>query len=164
MQEMFSQGAVLIFGATGGIGQHVVMEFAKAGADLALIWRSKEDVAKNIAAQVEALGRKVSLHHCDVTEDGAAARAVAEAAQAHGRIHTLVWGAQWGTLHHGTHRHPRQSRLHQTAPCTADLCLPHHAHAHAHTSSPSLRGGGDGGGGGGGGAATSTFGRRVIIW
>ena len=39
MQEMFSQGAVLIFGATGGIGQHVAMEFAKAGADLALIWR-----------------------------------------------------------------------------------------------------------------------------
>ncbi len=92
MQDMFSQGAVLIFGATGGIGQHVVMEFAKAGADLALIWRSKEDVAKDIAAQVEALGRKVSLHHCDVTEDGAAARAVAEAAQAHGRVHTLVWG------------------------------------------------------------------------
>ena len=59
MQDMFSQGAVLIFGATGGIGQHVVMEFAKAGADLALIWRSKEDVAKDIAAQVEALGRKV---------------------------------------------------------------------------------------------------------
>ena len=74
MQDMFSQGAVLIFGATGGIGQHVVMEFAKAGADLALIWRSKEDVAKDIAAQVEALGRKVSLHHCDVTEDGAAAQ------------------------------------------------------------------------------------------
>jgi short-subunit dehydrogenase len=70
MQEMFSQGAVLIFGATGGIGQHVAMEFAKAGADLALIWRSKEDVAKRIAEQAEALGRKVSLHHCDVTEDG----------------------------------------------------------------------------------------------
>ena len=81
MQDMFSQGAVLIFGATGGIGQHVVMEFAKAGADLALIWRSKEDVAKDVAARVEGLGRKVSLHHCDVTEDGAAARAVAEAAQ-----------------------------------------------------------------------------------
>ena len=93
MQDMFSQGAVLIFGATGGIGQHVVMEFAKAGADLALIWRSKEDVAKDVAARVEGLGRKVSLHHCDVTEDGAAARAVAEAAQAHGRVHTLVWGA-----------------------------------------------------------------------
>ena len=93
MQDMFSQGAVLVFGATGGIGQHVVMEFAKAGADLALIWRSKEDVAKDVAARVEGLGRKVSLHHCDVTEDGAAARAVAEAAQAHGRVHTLVWGA-----------------------------------------------------------------------
>ena len=74
MQDMFSQGAVLIFGATGGIGQHVVMEFAKAGADLALIWRSKEDVAKDVAARVEGLGRKVSLHHCDVTKDGAAAR------------------------------------------------------------------------------------------
>ena len=30
MQDMFSLSAVLIFGATGGIGQHVVMEFAKA--------------------------------------------------------------------------------------------------------------------------------------
>lgn len=93
MQDVFPDGAVLIFGATGGIGRHVALEFARAGADLALVWRSREDVAGEIAAQAEALGRKASLHHCDVLEEGAAARAVSEAAKAYGRIHTLVWGA-----------------------------------------------------------------------
>ena len=42
---MFAKGATLIFGATGGIGRVVASEFAKAGSDVALIWRSKEDLS-----------------------------------------------------------------------------------------------------------------------
>lgn len=64
----------------------------KQGLTWLLFGAQKEDVAKGIAEQAEALGRKVSLHHCDVTEDGAAAKALAEAAETHGRVHTLVWG------------------------------------------------------------------------
>ena len=92
-EPMFPAGAALIFGATGGIGAAVAREFAKAGSDVAIMWRSKEAGAKALAADVEAAGRKASLHRCDVTDEGALAVAIADAIAAHGRIHTLVWGA-----------------------------------------------------------------------
>lgn len=92
-EPMFPAGAVLIFGATGGIGAAVAREFAKAGSDVAIVWRSKEVAAKALAAEIEAAGRKASLHRCDVTDEGALASTVADAIAAHGRVHTLLWGA-----------------------------------------------------------------------
>ena len=89
----FPAGAAIVFGATGGIGRVVCLELAKAGSDIAIIWRSKEDVAKDLAKEIEAMGRKASIHHCDVLIEGAANEAIEKAAQVHGRLHTLVWGA-----------------------------------------------------------------------
>ena len=63
----FQAGAAIIFGATGGIGRVVCLELAKAGSDIAIVWYSKEDVAKALKRDIEALGRKATLHHCDVT-------------------------------------------------------------------------------------------------
>lgn len=92
-QAMFPAGAVLIFGATGGIGAAVAREFAAAGSDVAIAWRSKEEEAKALAAEIEGTGRKASLHRCDVTDEAALAAAIADAVVAHGRVHTLLWGA-----------------------------------------------------------------------
>ncbi len=92
-EPMFPAGAVLIFGATGGIGAAVARVFANAGSDVAIVWRSKEDAAKALATEIEAAGRKASLHRCDVTDEDALAAAAADAVAAHGRVHTLVWGA-----------------------------------------------------------------------
>ena len=89
----FPNGAAIVFGATGGIGRVVCLELARAGSDVAIIWRSKEVVAKKLAAEIEALGRKASLHHCDVLIEGAAKDAIEEAVDRHSRLHTLVWGA-----------------------------------------------------------------------
>jgi len=89
----FPKGATIVFGATGGIGRVVCLELARAGSDVAIIWRSKEDVAKELAKQIEGLGRKASIHHCDVLNEGAAKAAIDAAAKTHGRLHTLVWGA-----------------------------------------------------------------------
>jgi len=89
----FPNGAAIVFGATGGIGRVVALELARAGSDVAIIWRSKEDVAKELAADIKAIGQEASLHHCDVTHEGAAKKAIENAVKAHGRLHTLVWGA-----------------------------------------------------------------------
>lgn len=91
--ERFPAGAALIFGATGGIGRSVAMEFARAGSDVAVIWRSKEADAKALAGEIEGLGRRASVHRCNVTESDDLAPVFAEAAGLHGRVHTLVWGA-----------------------------------------------------------------------
>ena len=93
INNQFPAGAVLIFGATGGIGRVVAHEFAKAGSDVAVIWRSKQQQATELCQDIEALGRKSSLHHCDVTDHEQLLQAVKEAIATHGRIHTLVWGA-----------------------------------------------------------------------
>lgn len=89
----FPEGTALIYGATGGIGRVVALEFAKAGSDVAIVWRSKKDVAEQLAQDIESLGRKASLHQCDVTEDGAVEGTCKDVILTHGTIHTLVWGA-----------------------------------------------------------------------
>jgi len=89
----FPRGAAIVFGATGGIGRVVCLELARAGSDVAIIWRSKEGVAKEVAGQIEAMGCKASIHQCDVLVQGAAKAAIQTAVKEHDRLHTLVWGA-----------------------------------------------------------------------
>ena len=90
---VFPKGGVLVFGGSGGIGQCVAKSFAAAGADVAVVYRSKKAVADRVVAEMAQLGRKASAHAGDVT-DPAQVQAVVDAAIAvHGRIHTIVWAA-----------------------------------------------------------------------
>jgi NAD(P)-dependent dehydrogenase (short-subunit alcohol dehydrogenase family) len=92
-EAIFPQGAVLVFGASGGLGSEVAKSFARAGGDCALVYRRKKETAEKLAAELRALGRRVSTHAADVT-DPARVRAAVEAACAdHGRIHTVVFAA-----------------------------------------------------------------------
>jgi NAD(P)-dependent dehydrogenase (short-subunit alcohol dehydrogenase family) len=93
MDAAFSRGATLVFGGSGGIGQHVAKAFARAGSDAALVYRTKKDVAEKVAGEIRALGRKASIHAADVTDRKQVDAAVAEAVKAHGALHTVVWAA-----------------------------------------------------------------------
>ncbi|BBF71924.1 SDR family NAD(P)-dependent oxidoreductase [Sphingomonas bisphenolicum] len=93
MGQMFPQGAAMIFGGSGGIGKGVAIEFAKAGTDVAICYRSKEAVAQETAQAIEALGVKATIHQTDVRDAASVEAVVAAAAAAHGRIHSVVWGA-----------------------------------------------------------------------
>lgn len=92
-QSEFESGAVLVFGGSGGIGQEVAKSFAKAGTDVAIVYRAKKDVAEKVAGDITAMGRKASTHAADVTDSAQLKAAVAAAIAAHGRIHTVVWAA-----------------------------------------------------------------------
>lgn len=92
-QSKFESGAVLVFGGSGGIGQEVAKSFAKAGTDVAIVYRAKKDVAEKVAGEITAMGRKASTHAADVTDSAQLKAAVAAAIAAHGRIHTVVWAA-----------------------------------------------------------------------
>lgn len=89
----FPQGAALVFGGSGGIGSEVAKSLARAGSDVAVAYRSKQEVAETVAADISALGVKASIHATDVTEPDRVAATVAEAVAEHGRIHTIVFGA-----------------------------------------------------------------------
>lgn len=88
-----AQGAALVFGGSGGIGQHVALAFARAGSDIAVVYRSKQDVAQRVADDAAALGRSASVHQADVTDAAQVQAALAAAVAAHGRVHTVVWAA-----------------------------------------------------------------------
>lgn len=92
-QNDFPKGAVLVFGGSGGIGQEVAKSFGKAGSDVAIVYRSKKEVAEKVAASIEAGGRKATIHAADVRDAKQLGEAVKAAIAAHGRIHTVVWGA-----------------------------------------------------------------------
>jgi 3-oxoacyl-[acyl-carrier protein] reductase len=89
-QGEFPPGAALVFGGSGGIGQHVALAFARAGTDVAIVYRSKQDVAEKVAGAVRALGRKASTHAADVTDPAQIRAAVAAAVKTHGRLHTCA--------------------------------------------------------------------------
>jgi len=89
LELTFDRGAVMVFGATGGIGSVVAREFGKAGVPVAAMWRSKGDAAD---ALVEEIG-DASAHQCDVTDHASLRSAIDQAIERHGRIHTVVWGA-----------------------------------------------------------------------
>jgi 3-oxoacyl-[acyl-carrier protein] reductase len=89
----FPGGATIVFGGSGGIGQHVAQAFGAAGSDVAIVYRSKRDVAERVAGQIRAAGRRASVHQCDVTVPAQVEDAVAAAQAEHGRLHTVAWAA-----------------------------------------------------------------------
>ena len=89
----FPSGAAIVFGGSGGIGQHVAKAFAAAGSDVAIVYRSKKDVAGRVAGEIGSKGRKATIHAGDVTDPAQVDAVVAEALKAHGRLHTVAWAA-----------------------------------------------------------------------
>ncbi|WP_246327196.1 SDR family NAD(P)-dependent oxidoreductase [Burkholderia guangdongensis] len=89
----FPDGAALVFGGSGGIGQGVALEFGRAGVPVAVGYRSKADVAERVAASIRGEGVKASTHRADVTDPAQIAAALDAAIDVHGRIHTIVWAA-----------------------------------------------------------------------
>ncbi len=90
---IFPQGAALVLGASGGLGQEVAAVLARDGADLALTYNRKGEAAEKLADRAAGFGRKATVHRCDVTDESALENLIAEAIAAHGRIHSLIWCA-----------------------------------------------------------------------
>jgi NAD(P)-dependent dehydrogenase (short-subunit alcohol dehydrogenase family) len=91
--KTFPNGAAIVFGGSGGIGQHVAKGLAGAGADIAIVYRSKKDVAERVAGEIRAMGRVVSTHAADVTDRKQVDAVVASAVKQHGSLHTVGWAA-----------------------------------------------------------------------
>ena len=60
--QVFPSGAALVIGGSGGVGQAVCREFARAGTDVAITYNKKREVADKLAAELRALGGKASVH------------------------------------------------------------------------------------------------------
>jgi len=78
----------LITGASRGLGQYFGRALARAGADLIITSRKKDDLL-SFVAEIEALGRKAHPLELDVREQGSI-EAMAAAAAEIGQVHILV--------------------------------------------------------------------------
>jgi len=86
---LFEGRVVIVTGGGSGIGRCTAHELASLGAAVALIGRTR-DKLDGVCAEIAQAGGKASAHVCDIREEDAVKRAVAEVLIAHGKIDGLV--------------------------------------------------------------------------
>ena len=79
----------LVTGASRGLGQYFGRALAKAGADLIITSRKREDLSAFVA-EIEAMGRKAVPLALDVRDHASIQQMAEEAQAAFGQIHILV--------------------------------------------------------------------------
>ena len=85
----------LVTGSSLGIGRGCALEMARAGADIAVNYRSHPQEAEEVAAGVRAMGRRALVLQADVS-DRAEVEGMVEAAARHfGGIDTVVCNAAY---------------------------------------------------------------------
>ena len=85
-----ARGTALVTGGARRIGRALVRTCAKAGYDVAIHCRAVDDDAQAAAAEVRSLGRKASLHSCDLRREAETAPLVGEVEAELGVVTLLV--------------------------------------------------------------------------
>ena len=86
----FGGKVVLVTGAQQGIGRAMAVEFAAAGADVAINWLDDEPAAQAVAASVRAKGRRAALVRADLGDGAQIGEMVATTERALGPIDILI--------------------------------------------------------------------------
>lgn len=80
----------LITGATRGIGRAIALKFASEGADIAFTYRSQDEAAEALKAEIEAMGVRAKAYKSDAASFDEAHNVVADAKGTFGHIDILV--------------------------------------------------------------------------
>jgi 3-oxoacyl-[acyl-carrier protein] reductase len=80
----------IVTGGSQGIGTAASLELAKEGANVCLTYRRHADEAKEVAQEIEKMGRRAVCVACDIAVFAEAEAAVKHALEAFGRVDILV--------------------------------------------------------------------------
>ena len=89
----FNGKTALVTGGSRGIGRAVVLMLARAGADVAIAYRSRAADAEAVAAEASAVGRRVITVGGDLGDPEQADHVVARVGEALGRLDIFVANA-----------------------------------------------------------------------
>ncbi|MGI6611139.1 MAG: SDR family NAD(P)-dependent oxidoreductase [Limnochordia bacterium] len=91
MEGQLLQGRrALVTGSSGGIGAHIAVALARAGADVAVNYRTNPDGAEQVASRIRCCGRRALVLHADVTRRADCLYLVRETVEQLGSIDILI--------------------------------------------------------------------------
>ncbi|MFQ6028444.1 MAG: SDR family NAD(P)-dependent oxidoreductase, partial [Dehalococcoidia bacterium] len=81
--------SALVTGGGRGIGRGIALAYAREGADVAIVGRSRPE-PEEVVAEIQALGHRGAVITADLAQGSEAQRAVREAVQSLGKVDILV--------------------------------------------------------------------------
>jgi len=82
--------AMLVTGASSGIGQAIALAAARAGADVAITYRANEKGARAVEREIRAMGRNAATFRADIADESSVRELGPAAVKALGRLDVWV--------------------------------------------------------------------------
>lgn len=82
--------AVLVTGASRGIGREIALELAREGANVAVNYSGSEAKAQEVVAEIQSLGREAFAVQCDVANSESVAEMIKATIDRFGKLDILV--------------------------------------------------------------------------
>src|SRR5688572_1244009 len=89
----YGDGAIVVFGGSGGLGSYICRAFAQAGCNVALTYRSAAGAAEQLQEDLARSGVRVSAHQVDIVDPAQVEACLAAVGERYGTIHTIVYAA-----------------------------------------------------------------------
>jgi len=80
----------LVTGASRGIGREIALEFAREGADVVVNYAGSEAKAKEVAEEIQAMGRNALIYQCNVAISEEVQNMVKDTIEHFGKLDILV--------------------------------------------------------------------------